>query len=56
MLYQQANCVQSDLPGVCRLLANVTIASGGVLPQIHAILLKKKQGKGAAAAATEEAA
>jgi len=31
-----------------RLLSNVTIASGGVLPNIHAVLLPKKSGaKGA---------
>jgi len=30
-----------------RLLQNVTIASGGVLPNIHAVLLPKKSGKDA---------
>ena len=30
-----------------KLLGNVTIAQGGVLPNIHAVLLPKKTGKGA---------
>ena len=29
-----------------KLLSDVTIASGGVLPNIHAVLLPKKKGKG----------
>ena len=29
-----------------KLLGNVTIAQGGVLPNIHAVLLPKKTGKG----------
>lgn len=39
-----------------KLFCNVTIAQGGVLPNIHAVLLPKKSvaGKAAAAAAAEE--
>ena len=45
---------------MCRLLSHVTIASGGVLPQVHAVLLPKSKGskkkKGAAATEDEEEA
>jgi C-terminus of histone H2A len=34
-----------------KLLADVTIANGGVLPNIHSVLLPNKKGKGAEAAA-----
>eukprot|EP00891_Asterochloris_glomerata_P009399 jgi/Astpho2/9399/Aster-01664 len=38
-----------------KLLGNVTIASGGVLPNIHGVLLPKKTGKKGGAADEEEA-
>ena len=38
-----------------KLLGNVTIASGGVLPNIHGVLLPKKTGKKGAAADEEDA-
>lgn len=34
-----------------KLLADVTIANGGVLPNIHSVLLPNKKGKSAEAAA-----
>lgn len=47
-----------DAEHVCsmrRLLSHVTIASGGVLPQIHAVLLPKtKASKGKKAGATAD--
>ena len=43
-----------SLHHVRRLLAGVTIASGGVLPNIHAVLVKSKPGKAKAGAAAEE--
>ena len=37
-----------------KLLGNVTIAQGGVLPNIHAVLLPKKTGKTAKASASQD--
>ena len=37
-----------------RLLGSVTIASGGVLPNIHAVLLPKKSAKGGKASGSQE--
>ena len=48
-------CVRMRLLcSLCRLLAGVTIAQGGVLPNIHAVLVKNKAGKAKTGEAAEE--
>jgi histone H2A len=37
-----------------KLMAGVTIAQGGVLPNIHAVLLPKKTGKGGKSSQSQE--
>ena len=37
-----------------KLLSSVTIAAGGVLPNIHTVLLPKKKGKGASGSVSQE--
>jgi histone H2A len=37
-----------------KLLAGVTIAEGGVLPNIHSVLLPKKSGKGKGGSVSQE--